>query len=193
MKSEFLKGLGITEQSTIDAIMAENGKDVNAAKSKTTELETKVSELEGQISERDKQLNDLKNSAKDNETLTKKITELEEANTASKTAYENKIADIQKNHAVESGIRDAKAKNVKAVMALIDMEKISYKEGKLEGLSEQIETLTKGEDTSFLFGESKPGAPSGAQPGMSNNLGGGGNNPPTQMSLADAFAKSMKK
>lgn len=191
MKSDFLRNLGITDQSVIDSIMAENGKDVNAAKGKNTELEAKVTELEGQLADRDTQLTTLKESVKDNEKLTAKITELETANNEAKTAYENKIAEIQKTHAIESGVRDAKAKNVKAVMALLDMNKITYKEGKLDGLSGQIETLTKGEDTSFLFGESKPNIPSGTQP--NNPPSNGGQNPPTSMTLAQAVAKSLSK
>ena len=191
MKSDFLRNLGITDQSVIDSIMAENGKDVNAAKGKNTELEAKVTELEGQIADRDTQLKTLKESVKDNEKLTTKITELETANNEAKTAYETKIAEIQKTHAIESAVRDAKAKNVKAVMALLDMDKITYKESKLEGLSGQIETLTKGEDTSFLFGESKPNNPSGTQP--NNPPSNGGQNPPTSMTLAQAVAKSLSK
>ena len=130
MKTEFLKGLGIVEQSVIDAIMAENGKDINAVKSNTTQLETQIENLKNQISERDSQLKGLKESAKDNEGLTNKITELENANKKASEEYENKIAAMQKTHAIESGVRDAKAKNVKAVMALIDADKITFKIGR---------------------------------------------------------------
>lgn len=192
MKTEFLKGLGITEQATIDAIMAENGKDINSAKGNTTALETKVSELESEITKRDEQLKTLKDSSKDNEKLTAKITELEDANKASKTAYEDKIAEILKSHAVESAIRDAKAKNVKAVMALIDMTKVTHNEGKLDGLQTQLDSLTKDESTSFLFGEAKQAPPSGTLPSNPPS-GGQGGNPPTNVSLADAFAKALSK
>ena len=189
MKSDFLRGLGITDQSVIDAIMAENGKDVNAVRGNITELETKVTELTSQITERDTQLTTLKESVKDNDKLTAKITELETANAEAKTTYEGKIAELQKSHAIESGVRDAKAKSVKAVMALLDMEKISYKDGKLDGLSTQLESLTKSEETSFLFGSVN--APAGTN--LNNPPSNGGNgNPPTSKSLAEAIAKAIK-
>lgn len=191
MKTEFLKGLGIVEQSVIDAIMAENGKDINAVKSNTTQLETQIENLKNQISERDSQLKGLKESAKDNEGLTNKITELENANKKASEEYENKIAAMQKTHAIESGVRDAKAKNVKAVMALIDADKITFKDGKTEGLTEQLETLAKAEDTSFLFGANDVPPVIGANP--SNPPANGGNNPPTALTLADAIAKSLGK
>lgn len=190
MKTDFLKNLGITEQSVIDAIMAENGKDINGVKANHESLETQITELKTQLQDRDTQLADLKKSVKDNEKLTQKITELEEVNATSKTEYENKIASMQKMYAIENGVRDAKAKNVKAVMALLDMEKITFNDGKIDGLSKQIEELTKGEDTSFLFGEQKPPVPSGTEP---NNppSGGNKNNPPSGKSFSDAVAAAL--
>lgn len=190
MKTDFLKNLGITEQSVIDAIMAENGKDINGVKANHEALETQVTDLKNQLQERDTQLAELKKSVKDNEKLTSKITELEEANANSKKEYEDKIAGIQKIHAIENGVRDAKAKNVKAVMALLDMEKITFNDGKIDGLSKQIEELTKGEDTSFLFGEQKPPAPSGTKPN-DPPIGGNGSTPPSGKSFSDAVAAAL--
>ena len=193
MKTEFLKGLNITDQTVIDAIMAENGKDINRAKGETETLNTKVTDLQTQLDERDKQLSELKNAAKDNDALTRKITELETANKTAATAYENKLTAMQKAHAIEGGIRDAKAKNVKAVTALLDMEKISYVDGKLIGLNDQIEALRKGEDTSFLFqSEQDNPSPAGTKPNNPPDGGNGGNggNPATG-GLASAIAKAL--
>ena len=189
MKTEFLKTLGIVEQSVIDAIMAENGKDINAVKSNTETLTSQIAELQTQLNDRDTQLKDLKKSVKDNEALTNKITELETANANAKTEYESKIAAIQKLHAVESGVRDAKAKNVKAVMALLDMEKITFADDALTGLTEQLENLQKGEDTSFLFNTDNSNPPAGTNP--ANPPANGGNNPPTTSTLAGAIAKAL--
>lgn len=193
MKTDFLKSLNITDQTVIDAIMAENGKDINRAKGETETLNTKVTDLQTQLGERDKQLRELKKAAKDNDALTQKITELETANKTAATEYENKLTAMQKAHAIEGGIRDAKAKNVKAVTALLDMEKISYVDGKLIGLNDQIEALRKGEDTSFLF-QSEQGNPPPAGTKLNNppdgGNGGNGGNPATG-GLASAIAKAL--
>lgn len=198
MKTEFLKSLGIEDQSVIDKIMAENGKDINAAKKTAEGFASQIEDLKNQISERDGQLKDLKESAKDNATLTAQIEKLQSDNKEAKAAYENKIADMQKTYAIESAVRDAKAKNVKAVMALLDSEKIVYKDGEITGLNEQIKSLTEGEDTSFLFGETKPTV-AGATPNDNPNDGkNGGNNPPTGnraiggMGLAEGIAAAFK-
>ena len=186
MNTEFLKNLGIVDQSVIDAIFAENGKDINKVKGNTEQLTAQVAELQNQLNERDSQLKELKKSAKDNEELTVKITELETANQNAVTEYQNKIAAITKAHAIESGVRDAKAKNVKAVMALLDMDKITFTDNKLAGLNEQLESLRNGEDTNFLFNaETKP-LPAGTSmttPPVSN-----GGNPPTAKTLGEAIA-----
>lgn len=190
MKTETLRNLGITDQTVIDAIMAENGKDINAAKGNVEKLNTQIDELTKQIGDRDAQLKELKNAVKDNETLTSKITELETANETAKTEYQSKITEIQKNHAIENGVRDAKAKNVKAVVALLDMSKITYADDKLTGLSEQLEALQKGEDTNFLFTaqQTTPTAPAGTTPSAPPT------NPTTptgSSSFASAVAKAL--
>jgi chromosome segregation ATPase len=191
MKTQFLKDLGIEDKDIITAILAENGRDIEKVKTTQSELETKVSELNEQIKTRDEQLKELKTAAKDNETLTAKIGELEEANKNATTEFETKIANIQKNHAIENGVRDAKAKNIKAVMALLDIDKLTYEDGVVNGLSEQLDGLKADESSSFLFGEvkSEPTPPAGTTP---NNPPSNGGNPPTSQSLAEAIANSMR-
>lgn len=198
MKTEFLKGLGIESQEVIDKIMAENGKDVNAAKKNTEQLETQVSGLQEQINERDKQLKQLKDSAKDNESLLSQIQQLQEDNKTAKADYDAKIADMQKSNAIEIAVRDAKAKNAKAVIALLDTEKIKMVDGQLVGISEQLDALTKGEDTNFLFADTNPPAPSGAQPGGDPNMNGRGNQKGVNrelggLSLSEAIANTMNQ
>ena len=104
---------------------------------------------------------------------------------------------MQKTYAIETAVRNAKAKNVKAVIALLDQEKISMKDGELIGISEQLTALSQGEDTSFLFGEKAPANPSGTKPGesqtnqnqsnpsVSRELGG--------LNLAAGIASAMAK
>lgn len=187
MKTEFLKELGITDQTVIDAIMAENGKNINSAKGEVDNLKTQVADLQSQLTERDTQLTELKKDVKDNEKLTNKITELETANNNTKTEYENKLKELQKTHAIESGVREAKAKNVKAVMALLDMEKITFNDGKIGGLTEQLDALSKDAGSSFMFEETKPNNPHGTNP--SNPPNNNNNNPPTSNSWQEAIAK----
>ena len=189
MKTEMLKELGLTQEQ-IDKIMAENGKDINAAKGNSEQLSTQVTELQNQLNERDNQLKELKKTVKDNEGLSAKIAELEQANTNMAAESKAKLEGIQKTHAIENGVRDAKAKNMKAVMALLDLEKITFADGTLVGLTEQLDGLKQGEDTSFLFGESTPPKPAGTEP-PTPPKGGAGGNPQPNAGFAQAIANAL--
>ena len=52
MKREFLKDMKLTDEQ-IDAIMAENGKDVNGLKEQVSSLTTEKDGLQSQLTERD--------------------------------------------------------------------------------------------------------------------------------------------
>ena len=146
MKTNFLKELGIVEQSVIDAIMAENGRDIEKVKGDNEATKTEIEGLKAQIAERDAQLKELKKSVGDNEALTAKIAELEETNKKTKSEYEEQLETLRKDSEIELKLRDAKAKNVKAVRALLNAD---------DDLDKQIKTLKENEETSFLFDSEK--------------------------------------
>lgn len=188
MKTEFLKNLGITEQSVIDQIMAENGRDVSKAKGDSSALQTRITDLENDIKTKDTTIATLQTKADMVDGLNQKISQLENDNTKLTNDLNTKVSQIQKTHAIENTVRDAKARNVKAVIAQLDMDKITFENGELGGLTEQLETLKSGEDTSFLFGDTN-GAPSGTH--INNPPSGGGGNPPMSKSLAEAVTKAL--
>jgi chromosome segregation ATPase len=189
MKTEFLKNLGITEQSVIDQIMAENGRDVNAAKADLNNLKQQVTDLQGQITAKDNEIATLNTKVGEVETLRNENAQLQTDKTNLTNELNTKVSEIKMTHAIESGVRDAKARNVKAVIAQLDMSKITYENDELNGLAEQLEALKSGEDTSFLFGEVKP-TPAGTHHHTPPASGG---NPQTSNSFAEAVAKAIGK
>ncbi|MBS5784078.1 MAG: phage scaffolding protein [Clostridium sp.] len=152
MKREFLKELGLADES-IEKIMAENGKDINELKTASTTAQTTIADLQKQISDRDKQLETLKKSSGDNEALQKQITDLQAANKTAKAEYDAQVKKLQLDSRVETALLGAKAKNSKAVRALLDESKISLDGENVLGLHEQLEALKK--DAAYLFGEDK--------------------------------------
>jgi len=88
------------------------------------------------------------------------IKELERLETE---AYEKGKNDAEKRYGeaeferlLDEGISLSGAKNKKAVKALLETEKISLKDGKLEGLKEQIDELKKSCEYLFLTDAKKP-------------------------------------
>lgn len=146
MKRKFLEDLGL-EKEAIDKIMAEHGKSIEKYKDDLAVKEAENNTLREQLSlandeiEGFKKLNieEIQKAADD---YKKKF---EEAEKKAKADMEK----IQFDHALEKALTDAKAKNVKAVTALLDFETIKLKDGKLVGLKEQLEAIQK--DNDYLF------------------------------------------
>ncbi|PWT40571.1 scaffolding protein, partial [Limosilactobacillus reuteri] len=124
MKREELKEHGLSEEQ-INFVMAQNGKDVNALNDKINGLTSERDGLQKQIDDRDEQLTTLKKSAKDNEELQSQIKQLQDENKTAKQNYQDQLAKQNKSFKIEGALRDAKAKNIKTVLPLIDTEKVS--------------------------------------------------------------------
>lgn len=188
MKTEFLKNLGITEQSVIDQIMAENGRDVEKVRTDLTNEKQKVTDLQNQLNTANGKIATLETQAGDTTALNQQIEQLKTDKTNLENELNTKVTEIKKTYAIENGVRDAKARNIKAVIAQLDMGKITYENDALGGLAEQLEALKNGEDTSFLFGEVNP-APAGTHV----HTPPAGGNPQAAKSFNEAIAKALNK
>lgn len=155
MTRKQLEDLGLTKEQA-DSVMKINGDDIENAKgTASTEIKNLQTEVEGlktQVGDRDKQLETLKASAGDNADLKKKIEDLQTENATAKATHESELNQLKIDFAVEKALTGAKAKNIKAVKALLELGEAKLdKDGNVKGLAEQIEKLTSGDDTKFLF------------------------------------------
>ena len=172
MTRKQLEDLGLTKEQA-DSVMKINGDDIENAKgTASTEIKNLQTEVEGlktQVSDRDKQLETLKTSAGDNAELKKQIEDLQTENATAKANHESELNQLKINFAVEKALTGAKAKNIKAVKALLELEDAKLdKDGNVKGLAEQIEKLTSDEGTKFLFEAQKQQYNfKGFQPGVS--------------------------
>ena len=190
MKRDFLKNLGIEDKDIIDKILDENSADIGRAKGELDTYKTKVTTLENEVEAKKNEIATLTQKVGDTDALNQKISQLEADKTNLTNELNTKVSEIQKTHAIESGVRDAKARNIKAVIAQLDMGKITFENGELSGLTEQLDALKGGEDTSFLFGDVQPGTPAGTHLNNPPN-GGKGGTPPTAKTFAEAIAKTL--
>lgn len=125
--------------------------------------------LKQQVKDRDKQLEGLKEV--DPEKLQQEIIDLQRANKDKDKEHEEKIAEQQKEFAIELALRDAGALNSKAVKALLDTESIKLDGETLLGLDDQVKALQKSD--AYLFKQQQnPNSPQIFVPGNPN---GGGN------------------
>lgn len=195
MTRKQLEDLGLSKEQA-DAIIKINGDDIENAKSVSSaelkNMQTEVDGLKGQVKDRDKQLETLKASAGDNEALTKQIADLQKANTDAAAAHESEMNKLKIDFAVEKALTSAGAKNLKAVRALLELEDAKFdKEGNVKGLAEQIEKLTSGDDTKFLFNEvqqQNQNTFKGFQPGASGEVKPGAEVDPSKMTYEQLAA-----
>lgn len=125
------------------------------------EVNKQKNEYKKMLGERDKQLKELKDTAKGSEELSRRIKELEEDNKKSAKEYESKIQEQAFNFALENSLRDKKAKNVKAVKALLDLNEVKQDGETLLGLDTQLEKLR--ESDPYLFEETIPAGTGGSK------------------------------
>lgn len=147
---EWLKTiLGENYTEDIDKkVSAEIGKSFVSKTDFNTLNQTKKT-LEEDIKTRDGQLEKLKEV--DVDELEQTITTLQTQNKTDKDNYEEKIKQMQIDNAVEKALIEAKAKNVKAVKALLDLDKVKLDGETVIGLTDQLKTLRESEDSKFLF------------------------------------------
>ena len=147
MKREFLQNFKVNEQplpkEIIDEIMAENGRDIEAAKKPFADYDS--------IKE---QLQTAKDGLKafdgvDVAQLQSKVTELQGKLDAKDTEWQGKLADMAFDHALEAAITGAKGKNAKAIRALLDVDTLKGSKNQEADIKAALEGLKK--DSGYLF------------------------------------------
>lgn len=119
-------------------------------KEKFNALNDDLKDLKSQLKQRDTQLEQLSSKATNSEELTKEIEALKAKNKTLIEDYEAKIKKRDFDYALNNVLASAKAKNVKALTALLDMDKITINDkGEIEGVQEQLKSLRQSD--SYLF------------------------------------------
>ena len=169
---ELLKKAGI-EEGKLEGTIADINKELPKyfiPKDKYNEAAEAKKKLEADIDERDKQLEQLKNAAGNSEELKAQIEQLQAENQKAAEEWQAKMAQMQLDFALERALAAAKAKNAKAVKALLDLEKVKLDGEQLLGLDDQLKAIQQSD--AYLFGESgKVGSgtnPPGAGTGEAN-------------------------
>ncbi len=178
MALEWLKtilGDGYTEDIA-SKIAQEIGKGF-VSKADFNAVKTQQKKLEDDLKTRDTQLEELKKATGTAEELTAQIAALQEQNRKDKQAHEAEVARIRLDAAVDKALTESGARNniaVKALLAAFLKDAKVGEDGSVKGLAAEIETLAKGESTSFLFDNTKGAVIKGMKPGEAGDGAGYG-------------------
>ena len=170
-KEELMKLEGMTEElaTAVVNLSAEELKGM-IPKSRLDEVIAERDNAKKDHADVLKQLGVLQKETGDVQTLKDKIKELEDTAKEAEKTHAAEIQTLKINNAVDNALTGAKALNIKAVKALLNLEGVELDEdGSVKGLADQIKTLQTADDSKFLFGSSTM---KGAKPGESGNEDG---------------------
>lgn len=63
--------------------------------------------------------------------------------------YQRELENLRRDSAIDLALTQGRVRNSKAARAMLDLDKVTYKDGKLEGLTDQMTALQK--DNPWLF------------------------------------------
>ena len=136
-------------------IASENDGDF-VRRNRLNEESDKVKELRSQLQDYDTQIEDLKKHADASSELQDKIKEIQDAKKEEVEALSNKLRQKTLDNEVEKELIKRKARNPKAVKALLDNDTIKLEEDdSVVGLSEQLDKLQESDDYLFESAEAR--------------------------------------
>ncbi|MBE6985967.1 MAG: hypothetical protein E7433_00885 [Ruminococcaceae bacterium] len=167
MKTEFLQNLKVGDQplskEVIDAIMAENGRDIEAAKKPFEDYGT----VKQQLSEAQKALKDIQDKGTDLETAQQKAQEWENKYNQAIQDHQKELADRDFKALLEGTITSVKGKNAKAITALLDVDTLRESKNQEADIKAALEALKK--DNGYLFDEEGTPPPYAPRTGTNTN------------------------
>jgi predicted nucleic acid-binding Zn-ribbon protein len=153
MKREELIKLGIAEE-LVDKIMALHGSDIESHKGKLTTSQAEIDGLKKQLTEANTTIEGFKKLDVDG--IKAAADEWKAKAEAAQAEATKQVAALKFDHALDGALGTAKAKNAKAVKALLAMDalKLNEADGSILGLKEQLEKIKT--DNDFLFESDQP-------------------------------------
>lgn len=171
MKREFLQNFKVGDQALtaeiIDAIMAENGRDIEAAKKPFADYDT----IKQQLSTAQETIKGFE--GQDIEGIRKSAKDWEDKYNQAVKDHAAKLADMEFDGVLKDAILAAKGKSEKAIRALLDVDTLKASKNQANDIKTALEALQK--ESGYLFGDDQ-GAPPPYAGGTGTGGAGGGAN-----------------
>lgn len=179
MTKQQLLDLGLTEEQ-IPEVFKLNGIAVTNVQGDLTTKETELASVKEQLAQANTQIDGFKDL--DVEGIKQASADYKQKFEEAQAKADQDIADLKFEHELEGAIRDSKAKNVKAVKALLDIEALKSSNNRVEDIKKALETTKT--DNDFLFGVETPGGTGG-----SKGNGGRPTPPPDEVNYGKSLAE----
>ena len=138
------------EEENIELFIASENNGDFVRRTRLNEESDKVKELRDQLKDYDKQIEDLKKHADASSELQEEIKKIQDAKKAEVEELTNKLRNKTLNSEIDKALIRRKARNPKAVKALLDMESIQLEDDdSVTGLDKQLDKLE--EEEGYMF------------------------------------------
>lgn len=171
MKREFLQNFKVGDQAlpkdVIDAIMAENGRDIESAKKPFADYDT----IKNQLEEAQKTIKGFE--SQDIEGVRKSAKEWEDKYNQAINEHKAQLADMEFDGILKDAITAAKGKSDKAIRALLDVDALKASKNQAVDIKAALDALQK--ESGYLFGDDQGAPPpyAGGTGTQSQNVGTG--------------------
>lgn len=157
MTREELKALGLSDEQ-IEKIVDDYGKNY-VSKSQFNQKNEEAKHLKGEADTFKKEIEELKKTNKDNADLAAQIEKMKEDAKTREQTYKANTKKMQIDSLVDLELIKNKAKNPKAVKALlVDLDKAEIVDGSIKGLDEQFKKLKETDAYMFETEDSSSGS-----------------------------------
>jgi len=152
MKREDLTKLELSDEQ-IDKIMALHGQDIEKHKASLSGVQTELDGLKKQLGEANTTIESFKKL--DVDTIKQAADEWKAKAEAAEAEASAQLAALKFDHALDGALAGAKARNGKAVKALLQTDLLKLADdGTISGLKEQLDKIKSEND--YLFEDDKP-------------------------------------
>lgn len=159
MKRDFLQNLKVGDHALtkeiIDAIMDENGKDIEAAKKPFADYDT----VKQQLSDANKAIEGFK--AMDIDGIKNAADEWKQKFEQSEAEHAQKLADMEFDSLLSSAVSGAKGKNAKAISAMLDIATLKASKNQSEDIKAALTALQESDGYLFEDATTPPPYPGG--------------------------------
>lgn len=154
MKKEDLTKLGLTDEALIEQVIILHGKDIESHKTKITTAQAEAESLKKQLGDANAQIESFKGM--DIEGVKKSADEWKTKAEQAQAEAIKQVNALKFEHALDGALSGAKAKNGKAVKALLDLNnlKLNETDGSIIGLEDQLKKVKESND--YLFDSENP-------------------------------------
>ena len=172
MTKDELKALGLTDEQ-VEAVVNDYGQNYVSKPQFNTKNE-ELKQVKGELTKVNAEIDTLKKANEGNAELTKQIETMKAEAVEREKMYKAELHKMQVDSIVERSLLTAKAKNTKAVRALLNLEDAKIKDDEIVGLSEQLSALATSDPYLFEATQDKATLITGTKPGGNGTGTSGG-------------------